>query len=195
VTYGRDTDCKVFRHIKVIFWRARRANSSEAEREMREHMLALECVAEFVAVDEPISSRCRSYYFLICRRSKTKGKAGHTAQEIIERLNEWRHVLKDRRDDSPVKRKHPGLRSVTTPCQDAIQNPPRRFYRLIAPSSWLVDPSENFVSINIGDLLISLLVSPLPKPGSTPTLRAAHRAIKIRPRPPVTERCIFLAPP
>ena len=28
-------------------------------------------------------------------------KAGSTAQEIIERLNDWRQVLKDWRDDSP----------------------------------------------------------------------------------------------
>jgi hypothetical protein len=33
--------------------------------------------------------------------AKRMAKAGNTAQEIIERLNDWRHVLKDWRDDSP----------------------------------------------------------------------------------------------
>jgi len=39
------------------------------------------------------------FWFVV--EAKRMAKAGSTAQEIIERLNDWRHVLKDWRDDSP----------------------------------------------------------------------------------------------
>ena len=40
-----------------------------------------------------------AFWFVV--EAKRMAKAGSTAQEIIERLNDWRHVLKDWRDDSP----------------------------------------------------------------------------------------------
>jgi len=40
-----------------------------------------------------------AFWFVV--EAKRMAKAGKTTQEIIERLNDWRHVLKDWRDDSP----------------------------------------------------------------------------------------------
>jgi hypothetical protein len=41
-----------------------------------------------------------AFWFIL--EAKRMAKAGKTAQEIIERLNDWRHVLKDWRNDSPA---------------------------------------------------------------------------------------------
>ena len=40
-----------------------------------------------------------AFWFVV--EAKRMPKTGNSAQEIIERLNDWRHVLEDWRDDSP----------------------------------------------------------------------------------------------
>ena len=77
-----------------------------------------------------------AFWFVV--EAKRMAKAGNTAQEIIERLNDWRHVLKDWRDDSPD---HP----LNLPSNDMPEFWPsgtlEKFIAMRKPE-WLKDPDQ-----------------------------------------------------
>jgi hypothetical protein len=76
--------------------------------------------------------------FWLVLEAKRMDKAGKTAQEIIERLNDLRHVLKDWRNDSPA---YP----LNLPSNEMPENWPRaaleKFIAMRKPE-WLKDPDQ-----------------------------------------------------
>jgi hypothetical protein len=77
-----------------------------------------------------------AFWFVV--EAKRLAKAGSTAQEIIEHLNDCRHVLKDWRDDSPD---HP----LNLPSNDMPEFWPsgslEKFIAIRKPA-WLKDPDQ-----------------------------------------------------
>jgi hypothetical protein len=82
-----------------------------------------------------IGARIAFWFIIESRRMANQGK---TAQEIIERLNNLRHVLKDWRDNSPD---HP-LPLPSDECPEYWDSNALEKYIAMRKPEWLKDPDN-----------------------------------------------------